>query len=163
MSTEILSDEVRRKVGELDDVLDSIAGTIEEIFETEMDYCDSIPEGIKKRDQLIQKLKDGLWEANHIMGQIKPYSKDAEGLAEMWSDAYRADCRGRETSVAIISALLENMNKEQAEWFYRSKHLRWMFDSKGDFIPPDSARRCVEHYLNTDQNNIKQDLAELPD
>jgi nitrogen-specific signal transduction histidine kinase len=72
MSTEILSDEVRRKLYDLYCVVDAVKDTVDSVFRLPLDYDDSIPEGIVERDKLIQKLKDGLYEANMIMGQIKP-------------------------------------------------------------------------------------------
>jgi hypothetical protein len=79
MSTEILSDEVSDKLHEFENVCCGIIDTLDAISRLPLDYDDSIPMGIMERNKLLQKLKDGLYEANMIMGQIKPYSKDAEG------------------------------------------------------------------------------------
>jgi hypothetical protein len=80
-------------------------------------------------------------------------------LAEQWSGAYRGDHNGREISIKIIHALLEfGFTEWEAEQIYRSKNLRWFFDSQNDDVSPTKAFELFTEYLRKNlnsRNNIR--------
>jgi hypothetical protein len=93
------------------------------------------------------------------------YSKKyLNALAEKWGDAYRADFNGREVSIEIIRAtLMIGFSEAQAELIYRSKYIRWFFDSQGDSVPESKAFQLFTNYLKEEEKGIRSMIAnEMP-
>jgi uncharacterized protein YdaT len=90
---------------------------------------------------------------------MKLTKKYIDNLAEKWSDAYRADFNGREVSIEIIKAMLDfGLTENQAAWVYRSKHLRWFFDSNSDCVHKTVAKEKFSLYLESNRNDILEDI-----
>lgn len=86
--------------------------------------------------------------------------KNLNAIAEKWGDAYRADHNGREVSVEIIRATLAfGFSEAQAEWIYRSKYLRWFFDSQCDDVPASNAFKLFTQYLKQEEKDIRSSIA----
>ena len=81
---------------------------------------------------------------------------ELNNFADKWSNAYRGDYNGREVSIEIIRSLFNyGFTEFEAEEIYRSKHLRWFFDSQGGNVKKKDAALLFTKYLNRNIHHIK--------
>ncbi len=81
----------------------------------------------------------------------------ATELAGKWCDAYRGDYNGREVSIELITALIDfGFTEWEAEQVYRSKFLRWFFDSEDDHVFKHSAHGLFTKFLTKNLENIRE-------
>jgi hypothetical protein len=82
--------------------------------------------------------------------------------AHNWSGAYRAGHISTEVDIEIIAAIYEaGYSDTEAEWIFRSKHLRWFYDEHGDMMSEAKASAEFTKYIKDNGNGLKRDIDAL--
>src|SRR5205085_631167 len=102
----------------------------------------------------------GLWVTN--MKHSREILQKAILGAYNWGTAYHACHISDKVDIEIIAALYQfGYSDTEAEWIFRSKHLRWFYDQNNDKVTVADAHEKFTKYLRAGDNYLNRDIAEL--